>query len=126
MNTTTASNRLQYETVTLESDGTIKNPVASIEWFVERTEEAWTLRNPVDNAYAVSTGSKNQATTASEPGEKGVWTITETAAGAKTYEIVNVYNAGKEINANLRNNGTYGFATYSTSTGGALTLFKAK
>lgn len=125
MNTTTTSNRLQYAEVSPDGDQ-IKNPANEIQWFIEKSGDNWTLRNPVKNDYAVSTGTKNQATTASEPGEKGLWTITETAAGSKTYEIVNVFNSGKEINANLRNNGTYGFATYATSTGGALTLYKKK
>ena len=38
--------------------------------------------------------------------------------------FVNVSNASAGVNANLRNNGTYGFACYSTSTGGPLTLYK--
>ncbi len=125
MNTTTTSNRLQYLEVTPEEDK-FKNPDNEIQWFIEKSGDNWTLRNPVANDYAVSTGTKNQATTASEPGEKGLWTITETEAGSKVYEIVNVYNQGKGVNANLRNNTTYGFATYATSTGGPLTLYKKK
>ncbi len=52
--------------------------------------------------------------------DKALWTVT----GTETYEFVNKYNSEKSINANLRNNGTYGFACYATGTGGALTLYK--
>ena len=73
------------------------------------------------NKYAASNGTKNQVQLlASGTDDKSLWTVSGTA----TYEFVNKYNKSKSVNANLRNNGTYGFACYATSTGGALTLYK--
>ena len=37
---------------------------------------------------------------------------------------MNKKNTVNNVNANLRKNGTYGFACYATSTGGALSLYK--
>lgn len=120
MNTTTTTNRLQYKEVT-PSDDKIADPVAAIIWHISASGDYWVLYNEAEGLYAVSTGNKNQATTANEAGDKGLWTITETDG---TYEIVNVSNSAASINCNLRNNGTYGFACYSTQTGGALSLYK--
>jgi len=50
-----------------------------------------------------------------------MWTVTEISG---TYEFVNKANAAGDVNANLRNNGTYGFACYANTTGGALSLYK--
>ena len=38
--------------------------------------------------------------------------------------FVNKKNAANGVNDNLRNNGTYGFACYASTTGGALSLYK--
>ena len=51
---------------------------------------------------------------------KAKWTV----SGTDTYEFVNLQNTKNKVNCNLRNYGIYGFACYSTSTGGALTLYK--
>ena len=56
--------------------------------------------------------------------DKATWTITKGADG--TFEIENVSNKAASVNSLLRNNGTYGFATYASSTGGALSLFQKK
>ena len=125
MNTTTASNRLQYLEVT-PTDDIISDPDSKIVWHIAASGTSWTLYNVADSKYAVSTGTKNQGTTDAAAGEKGLWTISETGSGSKTYEIVNDFNKSKNVNANLRNNTTYGFATYGTSTGGPLSLYKKK
>ena len=49
---------------------------------------------------------------------KALWTVSD------NYDFVNKYNSDNNINSYLRNNGTYGFACYGTSTGGALSLYK--
>ena len=40
------------------------------------------------------------------------------------YSLLDSANTAASVNATLRNNGTYGFACYSTDTGGALSLYK--
>lgn len=121
MNTTVTSDRLQYEAVTPTND-VISNPASSIVWHIAASGDYWTLYNSVANAYAASTGAKNKAQMlASGSDNKSLWTIT----GTSTYEFVNKQNVANDVNANLRENGTYGFACYATATGGALSLYKA-
>lgn len=120
MNTTVTSNRLQYAEVTPSNDK-ITNPDASIIWHIAASGDYWTLYNEADEKYAAATGTKSQAQMlASGTDDKSLWSVT----GTSTYEFVNKNNSASEVNANLRNNGTYGFACYATGTGGALTLYK--
>jgi len=121
MNTTVTSDRLQYDSVTPVND-VVSNPDSSIIWHIAPSGDYWTLYNESADAYAASTGVKNKAQTLSSgTDDKSLWTI----SGTETYEFVNKYNGSNSVNANLRKNGTYGFACYATSTGGALTLYKA-
>ncbi|MGM9524092.1 MAG: hypothetical protein ACI3VU_06740, partial [Faecousia sp.] len=120
MNTTVASNRLQYLEVAPVND-VITNPDAAIVWHIAPSGDYWTIYNAVANSYAAATGTKNQATmNADGTDDKSLWTIT----GEGAFEIVNKSNAAASVNAYLRNNGTYGFACYGSGTGGALTLYK--
>lgn len=120
MKNTIASNRLSFEEVTPANDA-ISTTDASIVWHIAASGDYWTLYNAAESKYAASTGSKNQAGIIEDgTDDKSLWTVT----GTSTYEFINKANAANKINSNLRNNGTYGFACYSTSTGGALTLYK--
>lgn len=120
MNTTVTSNRLQYAEVT-PANNVIATDNSDIIWHIAPNGEYWTVYNATADAYAASTGTKNQAQMMSDgTDDKALWTVT----GTETYEFVNKYNSENSINANLRNNGTYGFACYATGTGGALTLYK--
>ena len=117
MNTTTDKNRLQYEVVT-PVDNAITDAPANIIWTIAADGDYFTLYNAAEQVYAVSTGAKNQATTAAEVTDNARWTFTEGR------EFVNLANTNASVNANLRNNGDYGFAAYGTSTGGTLSLYK--
>ncbi|MBR1466798.1 MAG: chitobiase/beta-hexosaminidase C-terminal domain-containing protein [Bacteroidaceae bacterium] len=119
MNSTIATNRLQYEEVT-PVDNAIVNPSADIVWTIAKDGDNYTIYNAANKGYAASNGTKNQAAFATEVSDNARWTV----SGTETYEFVNVANSAAGVNANLRNNGTYGFACYSTGTGGALTLYK--
>ena len=120
MNTTEKSDRLQFATVSPSND-VISDPDASIVWHIAKSGDYWTIYNASANKYAASTGTRNQAQMlASGTDNKSLWTVT----GTSTYEFVNKNNKANSVNSNLRKNGTYGFACYSTSTGGALTLYK--
>jgi len=120
MNTTVTSNRLQYEEVTATND-VITTGNAAIVWHIAKSGNYWTIYNADANAYAASTGTKNQAQMLAEgTNDKVLWTVFGTA----TYDFINKYNNENNINATLRNNDTYGFACYATSTGGALSLYK--
>jgi len=121
MNATIDKNRLQYKEITPTADMiAAADADASIIWHIAKSGDSWTLYNAASGKYAASNGTKNQAALLDSVGDKALWTI----SGSDTFEIVNNSNKAAGVNANLRNNGTYGFACYSTSTGGALTLFK--
>ncbi len=121
MNTTLDnSNRLQFVEVEPNND-VISTNNAEIVWHIAPSGEYWTIYNADADKYAAGTGAKNKiqllddATT-----DNALWTVT----GTTTYEFVNKANSDASVNANLRRNGDYGFACYSTSTGGALSLYK--
>ncbi|MBR4898636.1 MAG: Ig-like domain-containing protein [Prevotella sp.] len=120
MNTTVSNSRLQYEEVTPENN-IITTDNASIVWHIAPSGEYWTIYNSDATAYAAATGTRNQAQMLSDgTDDKALWTV----SGNETYEFINKKNAANNVNKNLRNNGTNGFACYSTQTGGALSLYK--
>ena len=124
MNTTVDNDRLQYAEVTPAEDK-ITNPDASIIWHIAQSGEYWTIYNSDADAYAASTGAKNKAQMLADgTDDKALWTV----SGEATYEFVNKQNTTNGVNANLRKNGTYGFACYSSTQSGTgpLTLYKKK
>ena len=120
MKASVSSNRLSYSEVS-PVDNKISDPDGAIVWHIAPSGNDWTIYNADVEKYAAANGTKNQAAlNASATDDKSLWTV----SGTSTYEFVNKYNKSKSVNSNLRRNGTYGFACYSTSTGGALTLYK--
>ena len=114
------SDRLQYTAVS-STDNKIFNPDDDCIWHIAQSGEYWTLYNTDSDTYAASTGVKSKAQLLGDgTDDKSKWTIT----GSSTYEIVNKANTSASVNANLRRNGSYGFACYGTGTGGALSLYK--
>ena len=129
MNTTVSGNRLQYEEVT-PADDVITTSDNSIIWHIAPSGSYWTIYNAAEDKYAASNGTNNQAQMLAVgtdgTDDKALWTVSvSTVSGISTYEFENKNNAANSKNANLRNNGTYGFACYGTGTGGALSLYKA-
>ncbi len=120
MNNTISSDRLQYLEVTPSNDQ-ITNPDASIVWHIAASGDYWTIYSANAGKYAASTGAKNKAAlNSSGTDNKSLWSV----SGTSTYDFVNKQNTTNNVNAYLRNNGTYGFACYASSTGGGLTLYK--
>lgn len=123
MKASVTKNRLDYSDVKVENK-TIKNSDASIVWHISQSGDYWTIFN--GNKYAASTGTKNQAQLLDNGSDdKSLWMVTKTA-DASTFEFVNKANSTAEtqINAILRNNGTYGYACYAAATGGPLSLYR--
>ena len=115
-----SSERLSYTSVT-PSDNKISSPDADIIWHIAASGDYWTIYNTDAASYAAGTGAKNKAQLLADGTDnKSLWTV----SGTSTYEFVNKANTAASVNATLRNNGTYGFACYSTQTGGALSLYK--
>ena len=123
MNTTVTSSRLQYIEITPVSD-TISTADASIIWQISKNGDYWTIYNSAVNKYAAGTGVNNRAQMlASNEEDYSLWSLTYNSKNG-TYDFINKGNAAAGLNKTLRNNGTYGFACYSTSTGGSLSLYK--
>lgn len=120
MNTTVNSKRLMFDNVTISSNNITSTINDKTIWKIEKNGDYWTLYNEAAKVYAAGTGTKNNAGTLTSVTDYAKWTVT----GSSTYEFVNLGNANKGVNKNLRKNGTYGFACYATSTGGALSLYK--
>ena len=119
--TTTNKDRLQYISVTVKND-TIENPAANIVWHISFVDSNnLTIYNESVNQYAGSASASNKAKLLDDGTDsKAYWTYT----GTSTYEFSNVYNANNGYNKLLHKNGTVGFGCYSSTTGGALTLYK--
>ena len=116
---TISSNRFTYGTAT-PSENVIANPSADVIWHIEADGDYWTIYDASVEKYAGGNGTKNQGALIASVTDNARWTVT----GTSTYEFVNKGNTASNVNANLRNNGTSGWACYSTSTGGALHLYK--
>lgn len=120
MEASLASSRFVVTDIT-PVDGVVSAPAENLIWTAAFTEDGYlTLYNESTASYAASTGAKNKGALETTLTDNCKWTV----SGTETYDIVNVVNSEKNVNATLRRNGTYGFATYAASTGGALTLYK--
>lgn len=123
MKSTVTSGRLDYAEVTV-NDTRIENSDKSIIWHIAPSAEYWTIFSDNTKSFAASTGVKNKAQLLKEgTNDMSLWTVTKTK-DVPTFEFVNKKNTTVKVNANLRNNGTNGFACYATSTGGALSLYR--
>ena len=122
MKSKVVNSRLSYATVTPENN-IISTANDSIVWHIAPSDSLgyWTIYSATVEKYAASTGAKNKAQLlATCTDNKALWSVT----GNTTYEFVNRANDIAGVNKTLRNNGTNGFACYSTDTGGALKLYK--
>ena len=123
MNNQTSSNRLQYDNVTISNDIIQAESNARFVWYISSEGNGtYTIKNANNNYYAVSTGTKNQATTRNVTiDDKDKWYITNNET---TWSIENVHNKKNSINYTIRKNSTYGFACYAASTGTGPILYK--
>lgn len=119
----TDKDRLNYADVAVKGTR-IENSDESIIWHIAPSAEYWTIFNGNTKSFAASNGTKNQAQLLADgTDDMSLWTVTKTK-DVPTFEFVNKKNTTAKVNANLRNNDTYGFACYATSTGGALSLYR--
>lgn len=115
------NSRFFYTAVTAEGNA-VNNPDASLVWHIAPTNDGyWTIYNESTAQYAAGTGAKNKSKLESSVTSNSKWT----PSGTSSYEFQNLQNSINEVNSYLRKNGSYGFACYSTGTGGSLTLYKA-
>ena len=123
MNNTITDNRAQYEEVSPVNDKILTNDVTVIWHIAPADGNYFTIYNADANKYLASTGAKSKAQLLADgTDDKALWDI---QVNAGKFEIVNKQNTTNGVNANLRKNGTYGFACYGDSTGGELSLYRA-
>ena len=119
-------NRFENGTFTVSGD-VLDDPDAAIIWHIASAGEQWTLFNESTGKYAGSTADKNQGALLNDAeSDNAKWNITVTEDN--TYEFENIARSKAADDKNpgnkwLHNNGNNGWATYSTTTGGALTLY---
>ncbi len=123
MNNQTSNNRLQYDNITISNNIIQAESNARYVWHItSEGNDTYTIKNANNNYYAVSTGTKNQATTKNGTiDNKYKWYITNNETKCS---IENVYNKKNSINYTIRRYSTYGFACYATSTGTGPILYK--
>lgn len=119
MKASVSSNRFQYTAVSI-TDNKIYNPDADLIWHISESGGSWTIYNADSDKYAASTGTKNQGALINPTTAKALWTFTYSGG----WSIENDSNAAASVNANIRRNGTSGFATYAADYGTAPTLYK--
>ncbi len=121
-NTITTS-RFDYLEVSPEN-AKLTNPDEAIIWHIAASGDYWTIYNAAVKKYAAGTSSKSQgALLDAGTADFALWT----ASGSSTYDFENKGRAAATSDRDkkwLRNNGTFGFACYASSIGGALTLYK--
>ncbi len=123
MNNTLSGKRFGYDEVTI-TNNTISNSSNTIVWHIapSATEGYWTLFNVEEEKYASNGGtSMDMSLSTTSDNDNTLWSVT--APGETTHEFRNKSNESQSARY-LRRNTTYGFACYSTSTGGALSLYK--
>ncbi len=112
-----SSNRMQNEAVT-PTAGVIATNNASIVWHIapSATDGYYTFYNAETGKYLAATSSNNQAQLLdSGTDDKALFSVTLSDG---KFDFVNKSNSRY-----LRQNGTSGWAMYSTSTGGAVSLY---
>ena len=115
-NATTSAPRIDYETVVVTGDDTIVNPSSSVIWHIAKDGDYWTFYNEDVEKYAAFTSTDGRGTLIDSVTSYADFSIAEST----TFDFVNVGKSGKY----LRYNNGYGFASYGTSTGATLTLYK--
>ncbi len=111
--------RLQYAEVT--EDKTIQCEDESLIFHIAKNGEYWTIYNTAAGKYVAGTGEKNKAEMTNSVTDKALWTAVFTDG---KYEFINNFNENARLNSHLRSNGSSGWACYSTTTGGPLTLYR--
>lgn len=109
-----------------ENNGVISNADASIVWHLAKNGLYWTLYNESAGKYAGGNNTKNQGALLDNVDNFAKFSVTDKTTST-TYEFENFGCASRSSNtANrfLRNNATNGWACYSSTIGGEVTLYK--
>jgi len=119
MKATLKNKRLDYDEVT-PTNNVISTSSEEIVWHIapSATDGYYTIYNDYYGVYAASTSADGNAQLLDDgTDDKALWAV----SGDSTYDFDNKWRTSKSL---LRENGTYGFACYANTTGGALSLYK--
>ncbi len=124
MKASVSSNRLQNGVEPKISDGQLTvAPSEDCIWEISKPDEYYRIKN--GTSYAGGTGSKNQGALLTDASaDMTKWSI---SYSDNKFEIINFGRSkatSDSSNKYLRNNSTYGWATYTSGTGKAPRLFK--
>ena len=116
--------RAQNETVSPSEDVVSSND-SSIIWHIAPAGDYFTIYNAAIKKYLAATDSKNEAQLIADgTDDKAKWTVTIDDGVFEFENYARANSASNPSNKWLRNNGANGWACYSTSTGGALSLYR--
>lgn len=103
----------------IEDGKLIDAPADDCIWNIYKADSYYRIK--YENSFASATGSNNQGKFVTDESDNyAKWTITY----SNGFVIENVGMASANKNKTLRNNGTYGWASYGATTGDAPRLFK--
>lgn len=120
MTATVDKNRFQYADVDVAVDNTIQISEASAIWHITPNGDYYTFYNAASGKYAGSTGDAGEGALLGSVTDYALWEVTN----GNTAVVENKGNKANGVNYTLRNNSTYGFATYAPQTGEAPAFYK--
>lgn len=121
MTATVDKNRFQYADVVIAVDNTIQISEASAIWHITPNGDYYTFYNAASGKYAGGTGDTGEGALLGSVTDYALWEVTN----GNTAVVENKGNKANDVNYTLRNNSTYGFATYAPQTGEAPAFYKA-
>lgn len=121
MTATVDKNRFQYADVDVAADNTIQISESSAIWHITPNGDYYTFYNAASGKYAGGTGDTGEGALLGSVTDYALWEVTN----GNTAVVENKGNKANDVNYTLRNNNTYGFATYAPQTGEAPAFYKA-
>ena len=121
MTATIDKNRFQYANVSVAEDDTIQISDASAIWHIIPNGGYYTFYNAASGKYAGGSGEASEGALLGSVTDYALWAVTN----GDTVVVENKGNKVDSVNYTLRNNNTYGFATYAPNTGDAPAFYKA-
>ena len=125
MSNTISSNRVTNGTTTpTVSNDKITNPSKDFVWHIAADGNYWTIQNSNNSKYLAGKTAKNTAELVDEVDDHARWTITYENDEWVFENLGRASDSDTPASRYLRNNTTYGWAAYASSTGNAPALFK--
>ena len=122
--TTVASNRIENVAAPTITNNKITKPSASLVWHIAASSTYWTIQNSSTEKYLGATTTKNQGALLSEIDDHAKWSLTYSNSSWVIENLGRSNDSDTPANHYLRNNGSYGWAAYSSAQGTGPSLYK--